>query len=163
MGLSEVYLKDHLPFYWILCVQMPAQRSLYSVQNWRVIYWLRRPFSGAPDFVKSMIGFGIVSYLFTFTLMAVLSLLMDGVIYWELFFVGLAAATGSTAAALEGDSGRPAIVNLVSLLTGTMAGLLTLLSPWVIFAVWYAVDKLVLASSRRLRSVENFNEDFVFS
>jgi hypothetical protein len=83
---------------------------------------------------------------------------------WITLGVGsLGAVLSASCVALEGDSGRPWIVNFMSLAAGTVGGYLCAASSWFLLLAIYVFLHMEKISKNRLKSVEHLDEDTLIS
>ena len=77
----------------------------------------------------------------------------------KLAVAGLGGVLAGSCVALEGDAGRPWIVNFISLAAGALGGLLCWAWPISTVFVGYFSFSMIRAVGGRLRSVELLDED----
>lgn len=173
-GSIALEIRDLTPFFFVFIAQFSVQRALYSIGSWR------RLISVAPHLQSPAMLWNafLCVQLFWF----VLSWAALGAVMWieydwlsmdflprpvfplwlTLGVSGGVAVIAGASVALEGDSGRPWLVNLLAFTAGTMGGLITLAAPiWGFLGAVYFASRLRALSRGRLLSVENFHEDFV--
>ena len=75
----------------------------------------------------------------------------------------IGGVVAAAAVVMEGDSGRPGLVNTVSLISGMLMGLFCMISPWFFLVSLYFAHKTAALVVDRLKSVEFFDEDVVVS
>jgi hypothetical protein len=147
---------------WVLFAQLPAQRALYSVNAWRGLALSRSAQHGATWLLRSLWMSQIIQVVFCW-----LAVGWAGFLPHELWLAlgpaSLGAALAGSAVALEGDSGRPWLVNFMSLAAGTLGGYLCLLSPGFLILVLYFCSTCQLRVQARLLSVEHLDEDHLVS
>jgi hypothetical protein len=168
--LADLALSYSILF-WIFLIQLGVQRELYSVSDWRNVFLLSYPQSGAARFLSQFRMQQLIFFFLVWGAMGVSGLLggfqselgVSSSEWLQAGWVGLGAVLGASAVALEGDSGRPILVQLISLTTGTLAGLVCFASPWILPIVIYFVVQIEKMSINRLKSVENFYEDTLIS
>jgi hypothetical protein len=143
---------------WVLFAQLPMQRALYSVHSWRGLAAAHLgPKAGRPLLQALLLSQGFqVAF-------AWLAVGMAGFLPRDLWLAlgpaALGAGLAGAAVALEGDSGRPWLVNFFSLAAGTLGGYLCLASPWGLLAIAYLCSNTKGLAERRLLSVEHLDED----
>ncbi|HTL12867.1 MAG TPA: hypothetical protein VL588_10290 [Bdellovibrionota bacterium] len=152
---------------WLLLAQWPVQRALHSGRNWQRLVRLhaRGPRDGIPNFLVSLAVSQVLQYLL---LLAAVWAVPDGALAFanpkiHLAAGGLGAVIGATSVAVEGDSGRPGLVHLISLTAGTLWGLACAAYPWSLGAALYFFSRMAATGRYRLASVEWFDEDTFIS
>lgn len=151
-------LPDRSQHLWILVVQLPLQRALYSVHRWRRLALGSRAHGGASQIVQGL----FVSQAVQATILVVGFALLRGAPsfgYLALWIASLSAVIGGASMAMEGDSGKPWMVNFISLSVGTLGGYICLAQPGLALVVFYFAFSMSAAVAKRLWSVENFDED----
>lgn len=145
---------------WILVAQLPVQRALYSLTHWKRVALTYFPNSGAQNLVVS---FGISQLIQAL----IASLAFAGTVGLSIEQTALylnamvAMVVTSSALILEGDAGRPWLVNFFVLAGATLAGYLTLAFPITVLFVVYFWTSMRGAVKKRLFSVEHLDEDTV--
>jgi hypothetical protein len=143
-------------------------RALYSIQMWRHLAYFHCPRDEVSrKLVKSFAlsqSFQVlilICFHFIFMLLSKIpvALSIQGPIWWA----GSMAAVLSTGFCLEGDSGRPWLVHLVTLSAGITLGFFIYRWPILSMGGWYVWDRAILYSARRSWVVENFDEDTIIS
>ncbi len=161
VGLAGV-LPEKQQALWILVAQLPVQRALYSVHRWRTLALNFHPSSGAPYLIGSVWLSQSIQYLVGWLALGAMQILQTQ--EWiSLGLAGFAAVLSAATTAMEGDSGRPWIVNFVALAAGIIGGFLTLFSPWAFLVVVYFCMQTRKTVLERLKSVEHLDEDTVIS
>jgi hypothetical protein len=145
--------------------QAPVQQTLFSVQKWRALALAHSPQHGARHLFVSfqvlqmILGVALLVLWVSATMLKGQSL--------ELFpryipaIVG--AWMGGSSVLLEGDSGRPWLVNFISLAAGLVAGFFTVLHWGFLLLIFYFCAQMVGSVKERLRSVELLDEDTLVS
>ena len=145
--------------------QLPVQQSLFSVQRWRALALAHSPQQGARhlfiafQFQQCLLGIAVLAgWVLT-------SLLMDRSIGPTLLYLPAIAGAwmGGASVLLEGASGRPWVVNFISLAAGMVAGFLTVLHWGFVFLIIYFCVQMAGNIKERLRSVELLDEDTLIS
>lgn len=151
-GVGRLWAGAGREILWVLIAQLGTQRALYSFGKWRVLALARDPRRGGSALLTGLVITQIVQ--------ATLAGLLFGGSLRALF----AAAVGVLAAgavALEGDAGRPWLVNFISLTAGAIAGVLSYLFPGTLLVVGYFSVRTIVEMRDRLHSVERMDEDVV--
>lgn len=73
----------------------------------------------------------------------------------------LGASLAAAAMVMEGDSGRPWLVNFIGLAAGFIGAVTSWATPWAIPVIVYFLWRMTDSVQRRLKSVENPDEDIV--
>ncbi|MCC7442894.1 MAG: hypothetical protein IT285_14775 [Bdellovibrionales bacterium] len=146
---------------WIIICQWPVQRALHSGRRWQRFVRLHARDGGISAYLGSLWTAQVIQYLLLFVALGILpgSPLSSTPAVAALGCGGLGAVLGGVSVAVEGDSGRPGLVNLVSLTAGTICGVACFASPWFLLAVIYFCTRTADTGRYRLRSVEWFDED----
>jgi hypothetical protein len=152
---------------WIFISQLPLQRALWSIGGWRKIA-LRAP-EGASLGASTLIASYCVSQVIQ-ALIAWLSLLAVLTVsgaslspFIALLPACLSGVLCTAAVCMEGDSGRPWIVNFAGLSAGILGAALGLWEPALLVIAIYIYFNLKGSVKNRLWSVENFDEDSLLS
>ena len=149
--------------YWVPVVLIPVQRALYSFRYWKGIVSEFRPESGAVSLLASLLGSQLIQFGVAWVALGLT--VLDIASWWELWFRmgagGIGAVVAGSAVAFEGDSGRPWIVNFMSISAGILAGYLSMEWPLVLIGVLYFSNQIVRGAVNRLKSAEIFHEDIV--
>jgi len=143
----------------ILIALTPCLRALYSISHWRriaVIYSSKR---GGGDLIRALWFSQTAQSIVLWSIVSVMGLRLD--IF--LILAGWGAVLAAASVALEGDSGRPWLVHLLSVSSGLLGGYLTVASPWALLGIFYFASKMKELAQSRLLSVEHYDEDFVIS
>jgi hypothetical protein len=153
---------------WIFVAQLPLQRGLWSIGGWRRIA-VRTP--GGPQLGGGLL---LTAYLWSQGIQAAIALIAWAILLvfegnWETgHFLQIAAATFSgvlccAAVSMEGDAGRPWLVNFVGLSVALIASSLVYWQPALLILSAYIFSNLKHSVTYRLWSVEEFDEDAVLS
>jgi len=156
--IGGMMLPDGLRALWIMILLLPSQRALYSVHRWRRIAQGFLPSNGGVALVDAFTVSQLVQFLVAwgaFVLSGVLPLELA----WKYGVAGGCAVIAASSVALEGDSGRPWLVNFFSLAVAVLAGYLVLAFPAVALAVLYFRHAARSTLGSRLKSVEHLDED----
>ena len=148
------------PALWVIAALLPSQRALYSIHRWRSLAVSLRPASGAGSLLRAFLAAQLVQIFVAWAAVGVASL-PPLAVFLRMGAGALGATLASGAMALEGDSGRPWLVNLASASAGLVVGFLCFLWPVVLVPAGYFAARMVPAVASRLRSVEHFHEDLV--
>ena len=151
-----VMIPDKWIYFSVLLVQIPISAEIFWIFHWRELMRVHSPRVGAMKLVTVFIG---IQTLQAFIIL--LALFLTGQMGWHQALACLAAVIGATAVVMEGDSGRPVLVNLISLGSGTLWGGLTLWSPYWFPVVIYFAVKMVQGAHMRLHSLERIDQDVV--
>ena len=156
--LVGVSLPDSKRALWILAAQLPVQRALYSIHRWRGLALSFQPQTGASKLLAALSLSQVIQLLFAWSLLGLTGVF--SVSQWLLLGQGaLGAVLSASMVAMEGDSGRPWIVNFISLASGILGGYLCYASPWVLLLVAYLFRNMQTNVGMRLHSVEHLDED----
>jgi len=153
---------------WIFVAQLPLQRGLWSIGGWRRIA-VRTP--GGPQLGGGLL---LTAYLWSQAIQAAIALVAWGMLLllegkWETAsFLHVTAATFSgvlccAAVSMEGDAGRPWLVNFVGLSVALIASSLVYWQPALLILSAYIFSNLKHSVTYRLWSVEEFDEDALLS
>lgn len=153
---------------WLVAAQFPMQRALYSLQRWRTLALTNHPGLGASrlvtslavsqfiQFAKAWVGMGLGVWLVPQFFGS-----MELMVWLRLGMAGAAAVAASSGLAMEGDSGRPWLVNFVTLAAALIAAFATFAWPIALLIVVYFAGAMSGAIRERLRSVEHLDEDLI--
>lgn len=154
----------------VLVALIPVQRALYSVHKWRTLALAGSPRSGAGQLIRAIEVSQLVQALvFWLALGAASALPVEtgerlSLSHWlQLGPAVLGGVLASASTAMEGDSGRPWMVNFIALAAGILGGFLCLYSPWFLLVVIYFDGQMRKLSEQRLHSVEHIDEDIIIS
>jgi hypothetical protein len=149
---------------WVLFAQLPVQRALYSVHRWRGLSLAYHPSKGASQLLLAIGAAQLFQLAVAWGSLGAMSLL-GAAMQWPAWLALGPAALGAVLAggsmAFEGDSGRPWLVNFLSLAAGTIGGYLCYWQPWLLLVVGYFCLRMDAAVAHRLHSVEHLDEDSV--
>ncbi|MBC7692238.1 MAG: hypothetical protein H7222_10755 [Methylotenera sp.] len=147
---------------WVLAAQLPLQRALFSVHKWRTLAIAHYPRSGAEKLITSLWASQTCQLL-----LASLGLLANPHVHFHEWLMTVIGAWGGIITAssmcMEGDSGRPWLVNFITLAAGTLAGFLCFYSPWFLAVAIYFSWNIRSRVEQRLHSVEHLDEDSLLS
>lgn len=146
--------------FWVLIAQLPAQRALYSIHHWRRLARGQFPAHGGPYLLTALACSQAIQWVISWGALG-LSGFVDPAHWWRLGPASLGAVLSTSAVALEGDSGRPWMVNLIGMTAGILGGFLCLYSPFCLAGVAYFMIQLRKMAAERILSVESLDEDFV--
>jgi hypothetical protein len=142
----------------VLASQLYVQSLLYSVRLWIPFAQKFHPRTGAIDLYVAMTAFSGLAILPS----ASAAVLISGTGSYDVLSV-LSGVIGANLAAsmmcLEGDGGRPWLVNLFSMLAGTFFGLICFQFSWVVLLLLYLYPSMMGYVRGRHRSLEYFDED----
>ncbi len=146
----------------VFTAQVPIHVALVRIESWRRIFALNGPERGAVHLMRSLLALSILIGLI-FALVATLSLGLTTARGLALLSACFGAALGAVAVSLEGDSGRPFLVNLIALTTGSLMGFLCLWTPAFLplGALFYFYQEG--RAALRIKAVERVDEDVFFS
>ncbi len=153
---------------WIFIAQLPLQRALWSIGGWRRIA-LRTPdgpSEGATLLLTSFLWSQLIQGAVALLALLCARALENGTPAPDLAPLAaaqLASIFGCAAVTMEGDSGRPWLVNFAGLSAGIIAASVTLWQPALLLLAVYAFSNLKLNVKNRLWSVEEFDEDSLLS
>lgn len=142
----------------VLIALLLSQRALFSIQNWRRLAQTRFPEHGAFHLIRAM---ALSQSLQSILLWLALGLAQ---VYSQEQWLALgpaflACAWISSTLCLEGDSGRPYLVNLIALSGGIIAGY-ACMAHWGFLALVAVICRsLYKGMGERLKAVENLDED----
>jgi hypothetical protein len=141
--------------------QAPVQQALFSVQKWRALALAHSPQHGARHLYVSfqllqLVLGGLVLVLWLVLASSAGHSLDLLVRYLPAVF---GAWMGGASVMLEGDSGRPWLVNFISLAAGLVAGFFAVLHWGFILLIFYFCVQMMNSVKERLRSVELLDED----
>ena len=143
---------------WILIAQFPVQRALFSLQGWRGIALSASPTQGGSWILRTLLVSQLIQLM-----VAWLALGLSGAFpmaaWLQLGAGALSAVICSSSVALEGDSGRPWMVNFFSLAAGAVGGFLGYAYPWTVGLSLYIFYSMQAGVGKRLLSVEHLDED----
>jgi hypothetical protein len=142
----------------ILAVQLSGQRALFSIYRWRGLALSFHPESGGQQLIFSLGRAQVIQFLILWTAVA-LTFHFEARALLAYGIGGLGAVIGSASMAMEGDSGKPWMVNFIALAAGIIAGFLCLSFPYLILLVGYFFLKMQANVAKRLKSVEHLDED----
>lgn len=143
---------------WVLIAQLPVQRALFSISSWRTLAVSHPAREGGDrilwalwisQFLQAAIAWGAVGLAGFYS--------FDH--WWALGPAVLGAILSASMVALEGDAGRPWMVNFFSLAAGTVGGYACLASPWFLLLILYFCKGQIASTAKRLMSVEHLDED----
>ena len=153
---------------WIFIAQLPLQRALWSIGGWRRIA-LRTP--GGPQLGGALL---LNAFLWSQMIQAAVALIAwSGLLLWDGKWQGtpvlaLSAATLSgvlccASVCMEGDAGRPWLVNFAGLSAALIGASLVYWQPALLILSGYVFSNLKHSVQNRLWSVEEFDEDALLS
>jgi hypothetical protein len=143
-------------FLWLMLVQIPAQVQLFQAEKWRTFFCLTLGKDSSARLVREFTVFQVFTGFATYCL---LYFFWPHEIWLQWLVPTLATLWGASVVILEGDSGRPYLVNFVSLLLGTMAGAFVKIEiSFIVFVAW-ACFTIPGLSRNRFWSVENADQD----
>lgn len=144
---------------WVLAALLPVQRALYSIHRWRPLALASGPETGAQSMIGALIGAQVIELGVAWLALGATGTFASReawLAYGAAAFSGVVAAS---AMAMEGDSGRPWMVNFISMAAGILCGYLALASPWFILLALYVAHVTRNSVGQRLKSVEHLDED----
>ena len=151
-------LPPHKYALWVLIAQLPVQRALFSVSSWRMLAVSHGPREGGHRILCALWTSQVLQAFITWGAVG-----LSGFYSFEHWLAlgpaVLGAILSASMVALEGDAGRPWMVNFFSLAAGTLGGYACLASPWFLLLVIYFCKNQVAATTNRLLSVEHLDED----
>jgi hypothetical protein len=153
---------------WIFIAQIPLQRALWSIGGWRRIA-LR-----TPDGTSLGGTLLLNAFLWSQLIQAFVAIASLAALHWfqnqalPASFVATSAATvsavlGCSAVCMEGDAGRPWLVNFIGFSAGIIAAALVLWQPPLVILSAYVFSNLKHSVQNRLWAVEEFDEDALLS
>lgn len=163
------------PAAWLLICQVSAQRAFFSISAWRRFAAFYRPGSGAAEVMRAFAVAQTVQVFAVGVLIALLATFLSpaaigsgvpavaGERILRFMAAMLGAAWASAAVVMEGDSGRPWLVNFVGLAAGFIGAVGGWASPFALFVIVYFMGQMSMVVAGRLKSVENPDEDIVIS
>ena len=166
VGVSLCWIPADRAALWLLIAQLPLQRSLFSIHRWRALALAHHPRLGAGRLLMALISSQLIQWLLSWLFAGFLAWMFAGPTFslWlRLGAAGVAGVLAGGCVAMEGDSGRPWIVNFISLAAGAVGALLTLVWPVSLLVVAYLAISMSNSVAERLRSVEHQDEDTVIS
>lgn len=151
-----ILCKEH-PATWVFLCQFPVMRSLFGAYRWFPLARVMGGPHGAEDFVSGFVVHAVLQGILALFGMSLLMVPVETLV--RLLPCTLGATAAGACLVLEGDSGRPFLVNLLSLTAGLLAGSFCFYSSWVLLVVGYFVLKVRELALHRFQSVELFDED----
>ncbi len=155
--LAGALLPKALAPFWVFIVLLPVQRALFSAEKWHQFVRFYVGARGPWYFLGALWTSQLLQYL----VVVVATAGIRGEMPVEWIFAGASAVVAGASMAFEGDTGKPGLVHLLSLTAGVLAGVFSMVSPWVFLAVVYFASRMLAISGNRLKSVEWFDEDTV--
>lgn len=149
-------LPDNKKALWVLIAQLPIQRALYSVHRWRGLALAFHPKQGAEQLMRAIWASQFLQIFIAWIALVITRSIPDP---WMYGCAALGAVISAGSVAMEGDSGRPWMVNFIALAAGTLGGYLCLATPWALPFVIYFGGRMAVAIENRLLSVEHLDED----
>jgi hypothetical protein len=149
---------------WVLIAQLPIQRALFSVHGWRGLAAAHAPREGGQKLLAAIQVSQLIQLLITWFSLGACGIIAGFLTTEHWLLLGpaaLGAVLAASSVALEGDSGRPWMVNFFSLGAGIIGGFLCLWSPWFLLGVLYFVNSAKNLSANRILSVEHLDEDHI--
>jgi hypothetical protein len=145
---------------WVLIALLPCQRALYSIHRWRSLVLIGSAREGARQLY---LAFGISQLIQLAIAWLALGLAAGpdwGMQTWLKLGAGsLGGVIAASMVVLEGDSGRPWLVNFISLAAGALGGYVCFAAPWALLLILYFYFKMQTSVAQRLHSVEHLDED----
>lgn len=160
--IASAWISEKRVGIWLLFNQLPLQRALYSIHPWRNLSRTFSPEKGAYALLRSV----VLSQLFQ-ALMIWIALGVTGAwnpAIWRMLLPSIigGAITGASMA-LEGDSGRPWLVNFIGMTGALLGAYLCLWSPWCLILVGYTYRQMQVGVKNRFQSIEHMDEDRLIS
>lgn len=151
---------------WMILMQLPVQRAMFSIYKWRAHALHYFPKRAALMLITGMWFSQAVQFLVGFLLMMAFNSSVDlSFEGWMTF--GIATLIGvwvGSSFLFEGDAGSPGLVNFITLSIGTFASLVSYqYTAWAALLLGYFVYSYLGIIPRRLRSVEYLDEDLIIS
>lgn len=152
---GQVFLK------WLLVSQLNVHRGLFQMQAWRNNITLVEPQTGAISLLTAFTLCHVAFYAIALLLFLPVWFFQNGNLtdLLTLVSIGLGSVAASASTAMEGDAGRPWLVNIFALTAGVLGGFLCWLSPLFLIGAYFFHAKMKQLAWNRLRSVEGFYED----
>lgn len=148
--------------FFVFFAQLPVQRALYSIHRWRSIALVFRPMECGQALLSAVWIAQLIQWGIAWMAFGIASEIPAD--QWlKLGAASLGAVLVGASMALEGDSGKPWMVNFISLAGGTLGGFLCLYSPWLLLAALYIAFNMRTIVLKRFLSVEHLDEDLVIS
>lgn len=144
---------------WVVIVQLPIQRGLYALANWQNGALLFFPRTGATRLYMAF----TVAQGVQFFLLVLASALIFGGIGIQHVLIGIGGFLLGCSVSFEGDSGKPWLVNIISVAAGMIGSIVVSITPWSLLGIAYFWYKMHGAVKDRLHSVEHFYEDTLIS
>ncbi len=158
VGLGIWLEQKNLFFFWLLAAQLMNQIHMFAADRWRAFFCFNLGRTAALNLVHEFVGshvfFGVVVY-------ALLYFFWPTHEWLKWLLPTVSALWGASVVVLEGDSGKPLLVNSVSLVLGTLCGLIVFMEPGFIVLVAWACLRIPELSHNRFWSVENADQDAV--
>jgi len=172
MVLAGMMMTVALMPLWIFVAQISTQKAFFTFKNWQLLVLNHNPQRGAGQLL-----FGFLFCQSVIQILAWLALGFAILISRQLGFIsdltflnwlsmgagGLGAVISACTLAFEGDSGRPWLVNFISMTAGVIGGILSMAYPVTLVLIIYFAWRFLASSQHRIRSVEQFYEDAIFS
>lgn len=143
---------------WVLISLLTTQRALYSIHRWRGLALSFLPENGASRLLWGVTASQTVQIFVAWLALGAMQVFSQEA-WFKLGFGALGGAWSSAAMAMEGDSGRPWLVNFIALAAGILGGFLCYYSPYGLLAAIYLLYKMSALVAQRLHSVEHLDED----
>jgi hypothetical protein len=164
--LGSLLTDDRIRLF-VFVAQLPLQRALWSIGGWRRIA-LRSPDGTALGASALIASYAVSQFLqLGIALVALATVRLSSgeslSLLVEIIPACLSGVLCTAAVAMEGDSGRPWIVNFAGLSTGIIGAALGLWQPALLLISMYIYFNLKGTVKNRLWSVENFDEDALLS
>ncbi len=161
--ITGAFLNSHSFQIWVILAQLPIQVSLFNLKPWEQITLQRSALVGAKELLRGLLKVQLITAILATILVVTLWIVQGQSV--SLAIIGslasgvLGASLMSAGVALEGDSGRPFLVNSISLVSGTLAGLLCFAMPVSLLFCLYLYHRFEAVTLNRLRSIAPIDED----
>lgn len=160
-----------LPKQWMfltpVVVQFSLQRALYGLRAWTQLFNLHTPSAPSHEVLDGILLSQLVQWLAVSGTLFIFQPLDAWknlpVPAWEWWIAMNGVLVGAASVVLEGDAGKPLLVQFISLATGLFSGFLCFFSPWFFLGVVYFYFRMRQLAARRLASIEAVGDDLVVS
>lgn len=157
VALAAIIPKDRAAL-WILIAQFPMQRALFSFQKWRVLALVEHPKLGSKSLMLALASSQLLQFLVAWLAVGAIGF-FDANAWLKLGLAGVAAVFAASAVCLEGDAGRPGLVNFITLAAAALGGFSTYAWPVGLGISAYLMMAMSGSIPERIRSVEHLDED----
>lgn len=143
-------IPSEYPFFWAIACHGWVQKGAFQIPKWAKLCRYLYPTEESKNILPALAAVSL--FLSTLSFLILMGLEAFSVKIWIVCMGSLLAACSTL---MEGDLGKPILVNLISLTAGLIGGALCFYSPWIILIIAYLFERMIHLTEKRGLSTLN--------